>query len=180
VTTGTRLTRRLSLQPVSLDHIDDLLLLHADRDVASWHGGAWSRERALAFARSCEERRALDGVSKWMAYDRGSGVLIGRGGLSRTTIEGSPRLEVGWTLRRESWGHGFATEIGSAGLACAFDEVRAPEVVAFTEPHNERSLAVMVRLGMINAGEIKHHGDAFVLFRIGPEEYHDKRGAVSL
>jgi hypothetical protein len=64
-----------------------------------------------------------------MAYDRCSGVLIGRGGLSRTATERQSRLEVGWTFRRESWGNGFATEIGNASLACAFDEVRAAEVV---------------------------------------------------
>jgi RimJ/RimL family protein N-acetyltransferase len=38
-------------------------------------------------------------------------------------------------------------EIGRAALAFAVNELGATEVVAFTEPHNRRSRAVMERLG---------------------------------
>lgn len=52
----------------------------------------------------------------------------------------------------------YATEIGRAGLALAFDELGADEVVAFTEVHNRASRAVMVRLGMADAGLIHRPG----------------------
>ncbi len=74
-----------------------------------------------------------DGVHKWMAYDRSTGALVGRGGLSRAHVAGNDRLEIGWALHREFWGFGYATEIGRAGLAFAFDELAAEEVVPYTE-----------------------------------------------
>jgi RimJ/RimL family protein N-acetyltransferase len=178
-----RLTERLRLVPISSTHVEDLILLHEHDEIAAWHGGAWSRQRAEEFARSCEARWSADGISKWMAYGRASGSLIGRGGLSRAMIEGESRLEVGWTLRREVWGRGFATEIGQAGLACAFNELAADEVVAFTESHNARSLAVMFRLGMDEVGEITHDGEAFVLCRIAAHQYagrHSHRSRIRL
>ena len=33
-------------------------------------------------------------------------------------------LEIGWALRRERWGQGYASEIGAADLAYAFDVLR--------------------------------------------------------
>jgi RimJ/RimL family protein N-acetyltransferase len=44
-------------------------------------------------------------------------------------------LEIGWALRRDHWGQGYASEIGRAGLSYAFDVLRAPAVVSCTVRH---------------------------------------------
>ena len=86
-------------------------------------------------------------------------------------------MEIGWALRQEVWGRGYATEIGRAGLDHAFSVLGLEEVVAFTEVHNVRSRAVMERLGMryvrqilrpgLIAGSSEMHKDApFALYRI--------------
>ena len=67
-------------------------------------------------------------------------------------------LEIGWALRREFWGLGYASEIGRAGLAFAFDVLGAQAVVSCTVRHNVRSRAVMERIGMRYAGEIQSRG----------------------
>lgn len=144
----TRLTQRLRLEPVGPEHAHDLWRLHLDERVAAWHGGRYTADAAQR--RTARGRRAweTEGVDRWMAYHRQTGELVGRGGLSRTELDGRPRLEVGWTVQVDLWGHGYATEIGRAALAFAFRELDAAQVIAFTEPHNVRSLAVMERLGM--------------------------------
>ena len=82
-------------------------------------------------------------MATWMAYDRGSGDLVGRGGLSRTRVIGEDRLEAGWALHRRFWGLGYAKEIGQAAIAFAFDELGADGIVSYTETRNMRSRAVM-------------------------------------
>ena len=82
-----------------------------------------------------------------MAYLRSTRALVGRGGLSRVRLLGQERLEIGWALLRPFWGQGYATEIGRAGVAYAFAELGADEVVSYTETGNARSRAVMERLG---------------------------------
>lgn len=67
-------------------------------------------------------------------------------------------LEIGWALRREFWGRGYAAEIGHAGLAYAFNVLGAHAVVSCTVRHNARSRAVMERIGMRYAGEIRSRG----------------------
>lgn len=49
------------------------------------------------------------------------------------TDEATP-LEIGWRLRPEHWGKGFATEAGQAMLRFAFDEVGVAEVYAVAHP----------------------------------------------
>lgn len=107
-----------------------------------------------------------DGVHKWIAYDRVDGELIGRGGLSYTEVDGARRLEIGWAVRERFWGQGYASEIGRAGLALAFGELEATEVVSFTETHNTRSRAVMERLGFHYEREIRHYGEPFALYAL--------------
>ena len=57
-------------------------------------------------------------------------------------------------------GRGYAAEIGRAGLAFAFDVLGARAVVWCTVRHNSRSRAVMERIGMRYAGEIRSRGVA--------------------
>ncbi|MEV7630533.1 GNAT family N-acetyltransferase [Actinoplanes sp. NPDC089786] len=74
------------------------------------------------------------------------------------------RLEVGWVLHRRFWGQGYATEIGRAGLAFAFNDLGADEVISFTETHNHRSRAVMERLGFRHSKDIPVNGEPFALY----------------
>jgi RimJ/RimL family protein N-acetyltransferase/8-oxo-dGTP pyrophosphatase MutT (NUDIX family) len=162
----TRFTDRLRLDPIGPHNAADLWRLHQQPQVAAWFGGRFTVEVALRRAVRGRRGWEADGVDKWMAYDRRTGELVGRGGVSRAEVNGAPRLEVGWTVHTDLWGCGYATEIGRAGLAFAFDEVGADAVVAYTEVTNLRSRAVMERLGMRYLREIVHQGAPFVLYAI--------------
>jgi RimJ/RimL family protein N-acetyltransferase len=181
------LTPRLRLVPIGPDNSADLWIVHNDDAVAPWYDG-WrpSRREADDFARLIAESWRLHDVHKWMAYDRETGDIVGRGGLSRTPIDddsgqlysllpdepwvreahASERpykahahwFEIGWALRRDRWGHGYASEIGVAGLDYAFDVLDARAVVSCTVRHNVRSRGVMERIGMRYAGEIRSRG----------------------
>ena len=54
----------------------------------------------------------------------------------------------GRRLPRWAWGHGYATEAAREALAVGFGEVGLAEIVSFTAVPNERSQAVMRRIGM--------------------------------
>jgi RimJ/RimL family protein N-acetyltransferase len=186
-TSQVRFTRRLRLEPIGPANAADLWLVHNDDQVSFWYGNEKpSLEQAEQRARFMGDSWRLHGVHKWIAYDRVSGEVVGRGGLSRTPVDddwgqiyallpaepwvrvayeiGSPFLahanwlEIGWALRRQFWGCGFASEIGRAGLGFAFDVLGMHAVVSCTVRHNVRSRAVMERIGMRYAGEILSRG----------------------
>jgi RimJ/RimL family protein N-acetyltransferase len=186
---GCQFTTRLRLEPVRIASAADLWLVHNDDEVSRWYDNEKpSREQADQWATFMADSWRLHGVHKWIAYDRVSGEVVGRGGLSRTPVDDdwgqlyaylpaepwvrvahesqqpfiahANWLEIGWALRREFWGHGYAAEIGRAGLAFAFDVLGVQAVVSCTVRHNVRSRAVMERIGMRYAGEIRSRGPA--------------------
>lgn len=142
------LTARLKLKPIDSADADQLWRLHQDPGIARWYAGAWSMSRAREFAVAMERSWQVEEVGKWLAHRRADARLIGRGGCSLALVEGRKEVEIGWAIREEYWGHGYATEIGRAGLGFAFSTLHVDRVVAFTEVHNLRSRAVMARLGM--------------------------------
>jgi RimJ/RimL family protein N-acetyltransferase len=184
---SSRSTSRLRLEPVGPANAADLWLVRTDDAVWPWYGDEKpSLEHAREQAAFMGESWRLHGVHKWIAYDRVNGEVVGRGGLSRTPVDDdwgqihaflpeepwvraaheSARpftahanwLEIGWAVRRRFWGHGYASEIGRAGLEFAFGVLGARAAVSCTVRHNVRSRAVMERIGMRYAGEIRSRG----------------------
>jgi RimJ/RimL family protein N-acetyltransferase len=151
-----RETERLVLTPVRADHATVLEELHRDPGIARWY--AWTSEEAAAFAQKQERGWREHGIGKWLAHDRVSGELVGRGGCSIADVDGERCVEVGWAVREALWGRGYATEIGRAGIEFARTELAAAEVVAFTEVHNLASRAVMEKLGMTYVRELRWPG----------------------
>ncbi|MBM2618500.1 GNAT family N-acetyltransferase [Actinoplanes sp. LDG1-06] len=159
------LSARLRLEPVAPRHAADLLALYRDPAVAEWYG-RWTRAAIERETRRMARGWQIDGVHKWMAYDRVTGLCVGRGGLSRAVVDGRDRLELGWVLHRRYWGRGFATEIGRAGLEFAFGPLDADEVVSFTERRNRRSRAVMERLGFHHTKNLLIEGVGCALYEL--------------
>ena len=160
-----RLTDRLRLEPITSGHAVDLWTVHQDAAVAESYG-EWSEEMAHEEAASFGAVWDAGGVHKWLAYDRFSGEVVGRGGLSFREVAGEARWETGWALRGEFWGRGYASEIGRESLAFGFTELDADRIVAFTESYNDRSIAVMKRIGLHYVGDITHRNSPFVLYAI--------------
>ena len=57
-------------------------------------------------------------------------------------------VEIGWRLARWAWGNGYATEAARAVVAYGFETLGLHEILAIAALGNERSHAVMRRLGM--------------------------------
>lgn len=163
------LTKRLRLVPIGPENMVELLRVHRDPAVVEWYG-EMSDDEVMTRAGSFGEQWRTKGVSKWLAYEKASNDLVGRGGLSRVPVEGREQLELGWALLGDYWRRGYATEIGRAGLDFAFDRLDAEEVIAFTEARNVRSRAVMERIGMHFSHEMVDNDEPFVLYRIARDD----------
>ena len=95
---------------------------------------------------------------------RESGLLAGRAGLWQP--EGWPGLEVGWCLRREFWGRGYATEAAHTAVGYAFAALGQTHVISLIHPENARSIAVACRLGMKHEGRTDLMGNEVLIYGI--------------
>jgi len=79
---------RLRLEPAGPANASDLWLVHNDAEVWPWYGNEKPRPgQAEQWAKFMGECWRFHGVHKWIAYDRVSGEVAGRGGLSRTPVD---------------------------------------------------------------------------------------------
>lgn len=62
-------------------------------------------------------------------------------------------VEIGWRLGRSFWGAGYASE-GALGLLAHGFTLGLAEVLSFTAASNERSRAVMARIGLKRRAEL--------------------------
>jgi RimJ/RimL family protein N-acetyltransferase len=87
----------------------------------------------------------LRGYGHWAVEEKESGRLVGRIGFFNP--EGWPGFELGWTLGRDYWGRGYATEGARRALDYAFTEMNREHVISLIDPENRASIRVAERLG---------------------------------
>jgi RimJ/RimL family protein N-acetyltransferase len=138
-------TDRLVLRPLTTADLDEVVELHAMPEVKRTMG---------AFDRSSTRARLEHNELEWderghglvAILERASGRFLGRSGLKYWPQ--FDETEVGWVLRVDAWGHGFATEAGRACLDWGFRDLTVPYLTAMIVADNHRSIAVARRLGM--------------------------------
>lgn len=101
--------------------------------------------------------------------DRASGRFLGRAGLKYWPQ--FDETELGWVLRSDAWGHGYATEAGRACLQWGFSEFAMPYLTAMIQPENVRSIRVAERLGLTPLRTDVLLGDPVVVYILGREHW---------
>jgi RimJ/RimL family protein N-acetyltransferase len=138
-------TDRLLLRPLTPEDIDDLVALHEDPTVARFMG-AYDRAGLSAWLRSNRDEWTVRGYGRMAIVERSSGRFVGRSGLKRWPQ--FDETELGWGLRSDERGHGFATEAAAAALRWGFEHLGVPYITAMIHPDNAASIAVAERLDM--------------------------------
>jgi RimJ/RimL family protein N-acetyltransferase len=140
----------------------------ADTEVARYLGPPLdSREAVAAYIERVRERHEADGFGALAVVRRDDGRVVGRSGFfvrdwrtwSTTTLRAAgdyADVEVGWTLARDCWGAGYATEAAEACRDHGFARLGLQRIIALILEGNERSVAVARRLGMRHERDV--HG----------------------
>jgi RimJ/RimL family protein N-acetyltransferase len=133
-------TERLLFRPLSVDDIDELLLLDSDPEVMRYiNGGRPSRRDEV------DEIVQKSLGHRWMAFDRSTKEFAGWFALRPT---GDREYELGYRLHRVAWGKGLATEGSGALVTRAFTDLGADRIWAQTMTVNAASRRVLERCGL--------------------------------
>jgi RimJ/RimL family protein N-acetyltransferase len=118
--------------------------LNSDPAVMATIGPVMRRSESDAFMNRIEQHFDDHGYSLWcVELDGGP---IGFTGLYHPWWRDG--VEIGWRLRSEYWGHGYATEAARETLRFGFEVAGLAEVISFTAVSNSRSQRVMERIGL--------------------------------
>ena len=117
----------------------------ADETAMRYLGGVQARPVAWRGFLTVAGGWAIQGFGMFSLIEKASGRWIGR--LGPFQPEGWPGTEVGWSLTRDAWGKGYATEGAAASIDWAIDHLAWDEVVHCIDAANTPSQAVAKRLG---------------------------------
>ena len=105
------------------------------------------------------------GFTFWLVERSSDEAILGFCGLKRANTPGGEAIagdfEIGWRLREDAWGQGYAKEAAIAALDLAFDRFAAPRVVAITAAANAPSQGLMKRLDMIRRPDLDFFDQRF-------------------
>lgn len=154
-------TERLVLRSEAEGDFEEWLVHMNMPDVLAFLGGVQSEEQvAQSFARVREAHESGEPCFYMIAL-KDTGTLIGRCGIATIDAAEAPeemrgQIQIGWSVRPDHWGQGYAVEAARAGLARAFDHFDAPAVYGQTSERNVPSWRVMEKLGMRRMAELDY------------------------
>jgi RimJ/RimL family protein N-acetyltransferase len=143
-------TARLHLRPPRAEDFEPWAILVADPLAAEHLGGPQPRAAAWRGFMAMAGAWAMQGFAMFAVIEKSSGRWVGRVGPWQP--EGWPGTEVGWSIVRDCWGRGYATEAAAASIDWAFDTLGWDDVIHVIDPRNAASQAVARKLGSRNRG----------------------------
>ena len=150
-------TARLALRAWREEDQPVFAAMNADARVMEFYPAPLTDAESQALMERIRDEFSTDGFGLYAVERLSDNELLGYVGLHRVTSSGelAGQIEIGWRLRRDAWGQGYATEAARACIAHAA-KLGTPELISFTYVGNRRSLNVMKRLGMEYAGKFDH------------------------
>lgn len=150
-------------------------MMNADPEVMRYFLKRLDESESNAFVSRIESHFAERGYGLWAVELKQKKEFIGFIGLTYTSFESdfTPCIEIGWRLKKECWGNGYATEGAMGCLFYSFNSLGLTEIYSFTSVLNKGSERIMQKIGMTKIKEFNHPNIPFsnplrkhVLYRI--------------
>ncbi len=149
-------TNRLNLRRFHVTDIESFHLYRADPDVAkfqSWHDYQYHEAEAFVKKQSTHHPNQPGTWFQFAIALADTNQLIGDCALH--TLIDEPRIvEIGFTLSKNHQGKGYANEAVRGLLHYIFKTLGKHKVIAFSDVRNDKSIALLERLGMRREGHL--------------------------
>ncbi len=164
-------TERLSFRPYTLEDLPQLVELRADPEVNRYLGGMERQNpealaKRLRFYISCYASHGF-GMCPMILSETAE--VVGSAGLQ--PLDGTDEIEVGYSLAKEHWGRGLATEAAIGWLDLGFRVKGLQRIVAVADVQNAASRRVLEKLGLTYEKTERHYGTECAFYAIAREAY---------
>lgn len=149
---------RLGFRNWSNDDLEEFAKLNADEDVMEYFPNPLSKEEVEEFIVKLRAHYVDNGFTYYATEVLDTGEFIGMIGIAQQVYktEFTPAIDIGWRLRKDAWGRGYATEGAKRCLKYAFNELGIKSIISVCVINNVKSERVMKKIGMIKKGEFNH------------------------
>lgn len=153
---STLTTPRLILRPPRLDDADAFYEIWSDAQAMRYFSfpamtdPQQARQRMPRLVSGSDEGKAVVCIVEL----RETGEALGNCDLFHID-EQCRRAEIGFSMKRRHWGHGFMSEAADAVIAHAFGALQLRRLEADIDPRNTASARLLERLGFVREGLLR-------------------------
>jgi RimJ/RimL family protein N-acetyltransferase len=151
-------TPRLGLRKWIDSDLEPFVRMNEDPEVMRYFPRPMTAEESKVFISRIEKFFHEHGYGLFAIEVKATGEFIGYTGFAEPRFEAwfTPCTEIGWRLKQEAWGRGYASEAASACLDYGLQQLHMEKIYSWTAMSNARSERVMQRIGMQRVGEFDH------------------------
>lgn len=151
-------TERLIFRDWKEQDLIELRMMNKDVRVMKNFPNTLTEQETDAFHNGIQDEFKSLGYGRYAVETKHNSEFIGFIGFHRATFNAAftPCVEIGWRLKYEAWGKGYATEGAKACLKFGFDTLGFRKVYSFTAKVNLQSENVMKKIAMVKIGEFDH------------------------
>ncbi|MCR5327290.1 MAG: GNAT family N-acetyltransferase [Saccharofermentans sp.] len=141
-------TERLFLREMTMDDFDALNAVLGDDAIMIHYPYTFDEARVRSWIERNMNRYRNDGFGLWAVCLKDSGEMIGDCGLTLQNIEGEMLPEIGYHIRADRQGQGFAREAALAVRDWAFANTEYPALYSYCKYTNVGSYKTAESIGM--------------------------------
>jgi ribosomal-protein-alanine N-acetyltransferase len=172
-------TSRLILREFVPQDAEALALVISDPETMRYDPSRYDRAGVEEWIARNIRRYRASGHGLWALDLRSTGEMVGDCGITLQEVDGEQLPEIGYHLRRDMWGQGFATESARACRDYGFAKLEADWLISLVRPENVASCRVAERNGMKVWGETVRVGLRHYVYRISREMWAALPGSGS-
>lgn len=146
-------TERLLLRPLELSDVDDMFDMDSNPNVHLYLGNnpLKTKEESLGYLKNIQNQYKVNGIGRFAMLTRDSKEFIGWCGLKFITEEENNHshfYEIGYRLKEEFWGNGYAYEAAKAWYEYAFNVLKVDTLYASAHIDNKGSRRILEKIGL--------------------------------
>ncbi len=151
-------TERLIFRDWTERDLDEFRIMNKDHRVMEYFTKTLTDEETDRFYQVIQEEFRNYGYGLYAVETKHNHDFIGFIGFHWASFPSAftPCIEIGWRLKYEAWGNGYATEGAKACLNYGFETLGIKKVYSFTSKINLPSENVMKKIGLEKVSEFEH------------------------
>ena len=164
-------TERMILRQFVPGDADALSRVLSDPETMRHYPAPLDRAAVEEWIRRNLRRYEANGHGLWAMDEKMTGEMIGDCGITLQEVDGTSLPEIGYHLRRDRWGQGFATEAAVACRDYGFNKKSVDFLISLIRPENVLSRRVAERNGMKVWKATTRNGWRHLVYRVTREEW---------
>lgn len=151
-------SKRLGFRNWKPEDLQEFAEINTDLEVMEHFPKPLSLKETENLMNRLEQHYSRFGFTYFATEIIGTGEFIGFIGLLNQDYRSdfTPNTDIGWRLKKSSWGNGYATEGAKRCLEYAFTEFKINQIISVCTVQNSKSEHVMKKIGMKKVGEFIH------------------------